>query len=255
MDEKDVKTFIETLDTYEKILVEAVDEVLEEELKNTEFEDYVSSPLSPSVPKAQVKQGVKQVLRNLFLNDREGQRITEGVRIVRENLDQVSGGELAKKELNQAADRLGSFILGERELDETQNLEETSLATLLGISFQSCMIFYEIGLKLYEEQRFEEAISVFAFLSILESYCQEIWVALGLCHQQLEEWLFAVNAYSMANLIKPEDPLPYLHSAQCFLACNEVENAKGSLKLAEYFLSTENRNDLEPLFKSLTDHL
>lgn len=223
----------------------------------------------------EAKEQFKQTLRESLDSKKTAQRNNAGFNLILKHLGEYPNDRLCLKELEGAANMLRKEmekVLGKnfekmnemmeknvdfRKLNEAISLEpkgaeeglSASLADSWGISSDTLATFYDIGTKLYQEDQLEEAASVFTFMSSLDNYNHQVWLSLGLCHLRLQEWHQAVQAFTMASVMIPEDPLPYLYTIDCYLALNDMPNAKASLEMAEHFLTEENEEEIAPLIE------
>lgn len=161
--------------------------------------------------------------------------------------------EISRENLEKMKESLEKSVAGEESPEEpTQKQEDIPLpppmAETLGISRLTLDTLYKIGAKLYEEDRLDDAISVFILLSMINNYSHEVWLSLAMCHHRAHEYIPAIQAYMTASLWQPNDPLPYLYCCECFIALDDMLNAKESLLLAESFLTNENKDRFTSLF-------
>lgn len=252
-----------------------LEEISESYVSKIEWQDFQSSPLGPTIPASLIRDHFKTVFKSVLYDKKDEIRIARGIEIIDQNLARLSNEELCRKDLRECANRLAKNLLQRTEqLEEnSKNVRQTedplvwakdpnrkekegeTIADLLGISFNTCKAFYEIGLMLFKEQQYEDASCVFYFLSLLQPYSYETWVSLGLCHQKLKDWFFAAYCFALANVMNPFKIDPYIYGAECYVSGGDKKNARGNLITAEHFLTPENRSTYEPLIKNLLKHL
>lgn len=115
-------------------------------------------------------------------------------------------------------------------------LSGKSLGEIMGFGEEALQDFYAAAYQLYQAGRDSEAADAFFFLAALHPSVQVYWLGLGMAEQCLSHYEKALEAYSMASLLEPQDPLPYYHSAACYHALQDSLNARKSLEMAlEYF--------------------
>lgn len=261
------------MDNLIKLKEEFINKKLEEDAEECssffQWKDFQASPLGSVVPAEVVKNNFKSFFKNIIFDKRDQDRIAKGVEILDSNLYRLPNEQLCRKELQECSIRIARNLLAavekfEKDPASLDGLEwmqgkETkhfqNIAELLGLSFEICGSFYEIGAALFREKQFEEACSVFQFVSLLQPYTYEVWLALGMSHQRLEELVNAVSCFSVASLMDPSRMEPYIYSAECLIEGNEIEDAKGTLLLAKQFLTDENRYRYDPLIDQLLKNL
>lgn len=252
----------------EEIINQKLEEFTEECAALSKWSDFQASPLAPTISAAVIRESFKTVFKSVLDEKRDGERTAKGVAIIDHNLGRLPNAELCRQELRSCAERLAHNLIQAMQKfnNHPENIKEfkwvetdpekkngplSSVADLLGFSFETTKSFYEIGALLYEEKKYEEACCVFQFLSLVQPNTFEIWFSLGLCHQQLKDWFSAVYCYSLASVMNPQQIDPYIFGAECFLAGNDRQNARGSLEVARKFLTDDNREIYMPIIEKL----
>jgi type III secretion system low calcium response chaperone LcrH/SycD len=185
------------------------------------------------------------------------QRTNKGFDLILQHLGEFPNDRLCLKELDAAAASAIASLENLIDSDDDDELEQPqSLANDWKLSPETLATFYQIGVNLYEQEDLEDAICVFTYLSSIDSNNFSVWFSLGMCLQRAEQWLPAIDAYSMANTLDPTDPIPYLYSIDCFLARNEKPYAEKCLETVRALVTDENREATEPLldhYQALAD--
>ncbi len=101
-----------------------------------------------------------------------------------------------------------------------------------GISTELLNTLYEQAKIIFEEGRFQEAVSCFIFLSWFDGKQYDFWMALGHSHFHNAEHLLAIKAYKVASKTCAEEAWPHLYSALCFEALGNQDEAKISVQEA-----------------------
>ena len=127
----------------------------------------------------------------------------------------------------EALEKLKDPLFVKNQVAEGKTFQE-----ILGFSLATMDKFYGAAHNLYTRQQYEEAADAFVFLTTLNPRVHTYWVGLGMSEQLNEEYDAALMAYSMAILINVENPLPHYHSAACYFALQEKDNAILSLEMA-----------------------
>ncbi len=117
-----------------------------------------------------------------------------------------------KTELNKS---INQFILIAISMD--QNSEKPPiLQELFGISDDSLVRIYELGIDLVKKNSFKEANSLFVFLTTMTPYVPSFWIAQGVCLQALERHEDAVEILKTAKLLKPADPHCFIYLIESY---------------------------------------
>lgn len=256
----------------EKLVVEAIEDAAQQ----IEWQDIQTSPMAEVIPAEKAKQEFKEQYREILQDQKGQERLQRGIELVVDNLKGLPNEKSCMEELVKGSDEylktsidffnenMGDAVeklskmdiskidiagkikeLSEKSPEPTaeeldQLNDERSMAMIMGISNETLKTCYDIAMKFYEEGNMEESLCVLEFLSFLDTYCHEVWLAKGMCNQMLGDMVGALTAYSVASLMNPQNPLTYLHTAECFIIANDKENAESSLRMAEYFKTQEN---------------
>lgn len=107
-----------------------------------------------------------------------------------------------------------------------------SFQEIFPVSDETIEHFYKCGLRLYKQKNYEEAADVFFVISSIDYRRHNVWMALGLAERALKNWESALSAFSMASATNIENPLSFLHAAECYLALGQKSDAKNSVEFA-----------------------
>ncbi len=119
------------------------------------------------------------------------------------------------------------------DITQEEALRFFTLQELMGISDQTLNDFYETGRTYFLHNDFQNAADVFLVVTMLDFFRHNSWVALGLAEERLSNWEKALHSYSMAALTKDDAPIPHIHSAECYIAMGQYDDAKSCLELAQ----------------------
>lgn len=114
-----------------------------------------------------------------------------------------------------------------RQVEEGKTLQE-----IFGYDEKTMLRFYQAARALFLREEWKKSADAFLFLTSLNPYVHTYWLGLGLAETFREDYHGALLALAMAILTDVKNPVPHYHSARCYLAMNEKNNAKQSLKLA-----------------------
>jgi tetratricopeptide (TPR) repeat protein len=241
-----------------------------QELHQNVFRKSKNEIIDKILPKDQDE--LRKKIATMLETKNEEQRIENGFNLIIETLHEYPDEKICRQELLEASKNLTEvfkFVSGHhKEMEDflkehaedysDETLSKTAgeseiftLAAQVGISQSSIVTFYGIGTKLFNEKKYNDAISVFYLLSVLNPYTYEIWLSLGMSAHKIEEWGTAIHAYSMAAIFKPEQALPHLYAAECFVAIQDWEDAQVSLHSFENLMTREERNNYKTKIESL----
>ncbi|CCB86962.1 MULTISPECIES: SycD/LcrH family type III secretion system chaperone [Parachlamydia] len=123
--------------------------------------------------------------------------------------------------------KLKNVDLIRQEMSEGKNLKD-----IIGYTDETMEKFYGAAYRLFQAKEYEKASDAFLFLTTLDPQVHNYWLGLGMSEQLKKEYEGALVAYGMAVMTEMSNPVPHYHSASCYLAVGDDENAKASLLLA-----------------------
>lgn len=102
---------------------------------------------------------------------------------------------------------------------------------------------YALAFSLYCEQKYQDAIHFFRMLVVCRPAEAKYWKSFGACLQMLQNYDEALNCYMSAQILKREQPDPYLyvHAADCYFGLDQKDAALKALEAAR--LIAEKKND------------
>lgn len=115
-------------------------------------------------------------------------------------------------------------------LKETAN---SDLQTVGKISDTSIKALEGIAIAKFEQERYEDSLSLFCLLSILVPGYSEYWFRMGIAAQRCENLDLATKAYAITLDLDPENIGAMLFAAQCFIEKSLIDDAKAELALAK----------------------
>lgn len=92
--------------------------------------------------------------------------------------------------------------------------------------------FYATAFGLYEKGDYRGAAQLFTQLVLTDPFSVHYWQGLASSKQMAKEYHAAVHAWSLAALLREDDPRPHFHAAECFLSLDEKEDALKALDAA-----------------------
>ncbi len=145
--------------------------------------------------------------------------------------------------------------------DETMNLlkEEISegenppppLFELCDFSEDILIIFYDLGVKLYEEARYADSIDAFIFLTRLYPTMQSFWTGLGLCYEKNLEFDKAIDSFEQAIKVEPSNFSPVYGLIRC---CESIKDFSKLTRILEEQKENEViKSDVEEVLAYIKD--
>lgn len=112
----------------------------------------------------------------------------------------------------------------------TDEAAPSSLQEMISLPWPFMDRVYRLANRVYEEDRFQDALDLYLFLRVLNAAVFEYWVGEATSLQALEKYLEAIQGYGFSLFLQPENPIPFYQMAICLLYINEQESAKIALE-------------------------
>ena len=142
---------------------------------------------------------------------------------------------LPKEELNKAGisqEKIEQFDQALGEIAGKMLKGGMSPKEAMGISGKYLENMYAQAYRLYNTGKYTEASHVFRMLIILNAMEPKYSLGLAACLHMLKEYYDAIQTYTMCTVLDPQTPLPFYHSADCFIQMKDYLSAMVCLELA-----------------------
>lgn len=161
--------------------------------------------------------------------------------------------EIHTKEFNIALERLDQIKKSPEGITKDPTLlDSESWQKFLGLSEATVLWLYQIGRQHYEQQKLEEAQTLFHLLIMLNSLDCDHWIGLGFTQKSLSQPQQALDFFAMAILLNPENPISRYQSAKLYLELGQFEDALIELEVLSQIVEKEKldflKSDIEVLF-------
>lgn len=114
---------------------------------------------------------------------------------------------------------------------------------------------YSIGYTFYSENKYEDAIQFFHFLTMYDPLKQSYLMALGAAYQMNKNPEAALKAYSKAYLLDNTNPKVHLHASECLFCLKRNEEAIEALDDAERTAKAKNNKAILNQVKAMRKKL
>lgn len=155
------------------------------------------------------------------------------------NLDNtISDAENTNEAMNQAdAAKDEYFQKIKEELKNVtstvgDNVKEKNMLPGQALGFDDTTIeaIYSHGYRLYGAEHYEEAVTIFRTLMLLNPTEKKYLFGMAACFHRLKEYERAVKAYLINAIFDADNPIIYFHAADCYAHLGAVELAQSSLE-------------------------
>jgi type III secretion system low calcium response chaperone LcrH/SycD len=107
-------------------------------------------------------------------------------------------------------------------------------------------LFYADAFAQYQAGNVSEAIEAFRLLCTRHPLEGKFWFGFAASLQENGNYDEALHAWAVTTLLKPSDPYPHFHAAECYLSLQNLEEATLALDEVSKLVDTEN-----PLYEKI----
>lgn len=131
-----------------------------------------------------------------------------------------------------------------KDLEDNKSLKE-----IFGLSNETMAAFYKAAAEIYREKRYQDAAEALSVLVILDPDTYVFWFGLGNAEYFCHQYERALIAYGMAINLKPEEPLNYIFSTNCYEAIHDYNNAMHAIDDALQIMENDQVKHKDTIFK------
>lgn len=108
----------------------------------------------------------------------------------------------------------------------------TDLAAIQGIGTQELEAVYTLGHGFFQSGNYEDALTLFQFLTLHRHIEARYWFGLAASQQMLRQYALAAQSYGVCAMLDLDNPQVPLRAGECFLALGDKTNARAALEAA-----------------------
>lgn len=230
-------------------MVDAFAKSYKEEILAEERQKGAASMKSNAIIDKEIEDKKEQFTRWILCRD-EAESLERGFHLLMEELEKQPEYDRVMQEFSRAAEKLeGEWGEGEQN---TPKLYESN-QQMFGISNETFNLFYIIAKRYIDERKWNDACAMLYFLTNLNPFVCEPWLALGYAQMVNKNPVEALRCFSMASLCRFDDYMPHLYSANCYAEIGEKNLAQQTLRLAEKLMSAEEKMEQKKLINYLNN--
>ncbi len=156
--------------------------------------------------------------------------------LIRDHLPELISPEAFEKVRNEFDHSIEHMFEMTERLAKEGN-KPVLLQELFGFSNDSLVQIYGLAEHLIKRKHYEDAVQILTFLTTLTPDIPSFWITFGICLQLLKEHEGAIALFDIVKMLKPTDPVPFIYSAESYMALNHFDKAKQELESAKPLLN------------------
>lgn len=99
-----------------------------------------------------------------------------------------------------------------------------------GVNKEDLDALYVMAYNLYSEKKYQKALQIFQTIAFYNHFDKRGWIGSAACCQLLGRYRRAASCYAYASLIDGEDPAPFFHAIECYIALRSYDEARSALE-------------------------
>lgn len=103
---------------------------------------------------------------------------------------------------------------------------------------------YTYAYHFYDHGKYEKAVDFFYVLTRLDSQNFTYWLGLAAAQQMLKQYGKALDCYSVAALLNPENPTAHFYAAGCFFSMGQTDKGLQALDAAELIAQGQQKHKM-----------
>lgn len=142
-----------------------------------------------------------------------------------------------ERDVRKAAEAIGGQVSPEA-MQAVQSVLENIFKTgtvpkeALGFTNEKMDAIYGQAYRLYNTGNYQEAVSLFRILVLLDSTEPKYTLGIAACFHMMKEYQNAVQAYTIAAVLDPNSPVPHFHASDCYIQMRDKASAIIALEMA-----------------------
>ena len=105
-----------------------------------------------------------------------------------------------------------------------------SFGDIYGIEPRKLEMVYSVARTFYQNRKYEDALKMFRFLTMMSHTNQKYWMGYASTHQMMKDYEKAVEGYGYATLLDVQDARPQLQAGYCLIQLGKLEEAAYALE-------------------------
>lgn len=208
-----------------------LDELIESQVESLVQDDaYYQNFATPLKSASQIKVEHRKQLIDFFkLTELRSQ--LESAPVLVENLlvDLISPAEFdkVKAELDKSGEHFISFI---GSMGKDSGEKPILFQEMFGLSDETLLHIYDLSVDLVKKGKYEDANTLFVFLTTLAPHVPSYWIAEGACLQALNRHEEAIAVFNAAKFLNASDPAPVAYSMESYYMLKDMSSAKAELE-------------------------
>ncbi len=152
---------------------------------------------------------------------------------------------------HHAKELLTAMIKLNDSIEIEQVITAGSWQNFLGFTNETIFWIYSLGYKFFEEKNYEDALSLFLMLTLLNPTVSDNWIALGFAQKNLSLETQALYSLSIASMVNPNNPTSRYQSAEIYLHLNDFDKALIELEALSKIINNQKLDSLKPELESM----
>lgn len=202
-----------------------INELVESQVEAlVEDDSYYQALATPLKPASAFKREHRRQLEDFFKLTELRKQFEEAPKLILNllpNLVSTLEFNQVKDELDKSSENfIKNMAIGSQSSEKPVLFQE-----LFGLSDETLMSIYDLGVDLVQKENFDHANTLFVFLTTLAPHVTSYWIAQGVCLQALDRHKDAIAIFDAAKVLDPSEPALSAYTIESYLALKEKDKA------------------------------
>lgn len=192
---------------------------------------------TPLKPPSAFRNAHRDKLVDFFKFEEFQEQLDEAPKIILNLMPNYLSSEDFSKIKNELNKSINQFILIAISMDPTGE-KPVVLRELFGISNDSLVFIYELGIDQMKKNNCKDANALFVFLTTMTPFVPSFWIAQGACLQVLDRHEDAIESFKFAKQLKPSDPLPRAYLIESYRSMKQDDESDAEIEALKSLIQT-----------------
>jgi tetratricopeptide (TPR) repeat protein len=219
-------------------MILSIDDIVKSEVESfIPDESYYKMFATPLKPPSAYRNAHRDNLMDFFKFEEMHEQLEEAPKIILHLMPNYLSEEEFNKIKNELNKSINQFILIAISMGETSE-KPIVLQEFFGITNDSLLRIYELGVDLVKKDNYKDAVALFVFLTTMTPYVPSFWIAQGVCLQAMDRHEDAIEVFKNAKILKRNDPVPSTYIIESYLNLKNKDEAKVELDTLKNIVSS-----------------
>lgn len=143
-------------------------------------------------------------------------------------------------------DNLEEFL---KDFFPNKDVPLDTFQSIFNVSSEDLEHVYKEGYTAYQNQNYEESVTIFRWLVFFNPFVSKFWFSLGAALHMNNDLQAALHSYAVTAMLRDTDPYPHYYAYVCYTLLNQSHEASKALNMAL------DRAKHQPIYRELKEEI